>query len=184
VRLTATASDPDGDELTYAWSAPEGSFSGGTDEVTARWRAPAEAGSVMVRVRVSDGNGGSASAEVTVDVTNRPPAFESSGYAFDLRENLDGSRRAVDIGTAAASDPDGDALTWELASGDRERFSCAGLSSCWPWAAPGMPNQRAGRGGAGRSGARATSRRSRASCRRRPATTASCRPATWAWTPG
>ncbi|MYN66569.1 MAG: hypothetical protein F4X11_16315 [Acidobacteria bacterium] len=57
----ATASDPDGDALTYAWSAPEGSFSGATDGATARWTAPEATGRVTIRVRVSDGRGGSAS---------------------------------------------------------------------------------------------------------------------------
>ncbi len=123
VELTATASDPDGDELTYAWSAPAGSFRGVTDAATALWTAPDSLGPVTIRVEVTDGNGGSASAEATVGVKNRTPAFESSEYALELRENMDGSRKPVGLGAVAASDPDGDELTYGLASGDRERFA-------------------------------------------------------------
>lgn len=56
VTLTATASGADGDPLTYAWSADEGTFAGPTNEKTARWRAPGRAGTVRIRVRVSDGS--------------------------------------------------------------------------------------------------------------------------------
>ena len=66
VGLTATASDPDGDSLTYAWSAPAGRFDGPTDGTTARWTAPDKLGPVTIRVEVADGFGGFERAEVTV----------------------------------------------------------------------------------------------------------------------
>lgn len=137
VQLTATASDPDGDPLTYAWSAAEGSFDGATDAATARWTAPAAAGRVELRVRVSDGRGASASATVTVEVANEPPAFESSEYAFELRENVDGTRRPVDLGRVTARDPDGDELTYELASGDRSRFEVGARDGALRYMGPG-----------------------------------------------
>ena len=71
VRLQANASDPDGDQLSYSWSAPRGRLIGSTSEATARWRAPDQEGSVQITVRVTDGRGGSASRSVTVRV-NRP----------------------------------------------------------------------------------------------------------------
>ena len=134
--LTATASDPDGDELTYAWSASAGSFDGGTDGATARWRAPAETGRVTIGVTVSDGRR-SAAAEVAVEVVNARPAFEASESAFELRENTDGSREPVDVGAVAAADPDGDELTYELAAGDPSRFTVGARDGAVRYVGPG-----------------------------------------------
>jgi len=137
VQLTATASDPDGDDLTYAWSAAEGAFDGATDAATARWKAPTATGRVGLRVRVSDGRGGSASATVTVEVANEPPAFESSAYAFELRENVDGTRRPVELGQVTARDPDGDGLEYAMASGDRSRFEVGARDGVVRYVGPG-----------------------------------------------
>lgn len=66
--LTATASDPDDDPLSYAWSASGGVFAGAADTATVRWTAPAAIGEVTIRVTVSDGQGGTETEMVTVDV--------------------------------------------------------------------------------------------------------------------
>ncbi|MDE2661717.1 MAG: tandem-95 repeat protein, partial [Gemmatimonadota bacterium] len=136
VRLEATATDPDGDQLTYAWSAPAGSFSGANGAV-ARWTAPAEPGSVRIRVEVSDGRGGSASAAVTVDVFNSPPAFGRPVHEFELPENEDGRESPFVVGRVAAEDPDGDALTYEIVSGDRQRFAVGARDGVVAYIGPG-----------------------------------------------
>ena len=136
VRLEAKATDPDGDPLTYAWSAPAGSFSG-ANEAVARWTAPAEPGGVTIRVEVSDGRGGSASAAVTVDVFNSPPAFRQPTYGFELPENLDGRERPVELGAVAAVDPDGDPLTYEIVAGDRQRFALGARDGAVRYIGPG-----------------------------------------------
>ena len=122
VLLKAEASDADGDPLTYAWSADAGQFVGGTDGAIVRWTAPAEAGRYRVGVRVSDGEGGSAEAEASVRVAlpNRPPVFTAPSYVFGLEE---GAAGPVELGRVKAEDPEGEALTYRLGQGDRERFA-------------------------------------------------------------
>ena len=138
VRLTATASDEDGDPVTYSWSGTRGAFTGPTDESVAHWTAPAELGTETISVEVRDGRDGSASAEVAVEVVNRPPVFEQTSYGFELPENVDGRERPSDLGRVMAVDPDGDALTYEIASGDREHFAVGALDGVVRYVGPGV----------------------------------------------
>lgn len=129
---TAAASDPDGNALTF-------SLSGGADrarfQITAAgalsfvappdFEAPADANHdnvYLVELAVSDGTA-SVSQALTVTVTdvsdtaNRPPSFTSAATA-SVAENTAGA-----FYTAAATDPDGDSLTFSLTGGaDRALF--------------------------------------------------------------
>jgi sugar lactone lactonase YvrE len=69
--ITATASDPDGDFLSYVWSTSGGTITGDADAdpETITWTAPAVGGDRMVAVTVSDGNGGQSSKSVFISVT-------------------------------------------------------------------------------------------------------------------
>ncbi|MCB2199899.1 T9SS type A sorting domain-containing protein [bacterium] len=66
VTVSCVANDPDGDELSYSWTAPTGSFSG--EGATVTWTAPNALGSVVLTCTVSDPDGAfdSATVEVTV----------------------------------------------------------------------------------------------------------------------
>ncbi len=83
--VTADAQDPDGDQLTYRWSAPAGSYQNPADRQTV-WTAPQQEGPVQHTVTVDDGRGGTASANVTIQVI-RPPVleltFEDVYFDFD-----------------------------------------------------------------------------------------------------
>jgi len=84
-QVTADASDPDGDTLRYAWSAPTSTFDQPT-AATTPWLAPGVVGAVPVTVTVDDGHGGTASDTVTIQVV-RPAQktyeFEDVHFDFD-----------------------------------------------------------------------------------------------------
>jgi outer membrane protein OmpA-like peptidoglycan-associated protein len=88
IPLAAQGRDPDGDTLTYRWTAPTGSLSTPTGPTT-RWTAPSDfEGSAPVTVTVDDGKGGTATATANVTVTRpRPPVveltFEDVYFDFD-----------------------------------------------------------------------------------------------------
>ena len=69
VIITCVASDPEGDPLTYSWSATNGSISGTGDVVT--WTAPGRIAYSNIEVTVSDGRGKTATRSVTVQVEGR-----------------------------------------------------------------------------------------------------------------
>ncbi len=66
--ITCTATDPDGDDLTYTWSSSSGTIAGSGSAVS--WTAPGDVGAHTVTCRVSDGE---ASAQDTVTI----PVFET-----------------------------------------------------------------------------------------------------------
>ena len=106
--VTATASDPDNDPLTYTWSASGGRVDGTGAQV--RWlSAGTAAGTYTVSAHVDDGRGGVAtcSADIRVEPKpNRPPTIACSANPSSV---FAGERVHI---TCNASDPDGDPLTY------------------------------------------------------------------------
>jgi len=113
-QIICTASDRDGDELSYNWSASGGEINGGGATVT--WTAPGSTGSYNVTVTVTDGRGGEVVDYVIIEVrANRPPTINSLEADADWTLPL-GSLNVI----CDASDPDDDELSyeWSATGGD------------------------------------------------------------------
>lgn len=67
--ITCSASDPDGDPLTYHWTKNGGVFVGSTSGSSVTWRAPSTPGTYRVYCEVSDGEGGEDSNSANIIVT-------------------------------------------------------------------------------------------------------------------
>jgi hypothetical protein len=85
--LACSANDPDGDSLSFAWAADQGTISGSGDTIT--WYAPATAGTYAVSVVVIDGRGGSASDTALIDVSEGTLLVKTDDavLAVDLQGN-------------------------------------------------------------------------------------------------
>jgi len=115
VTITATASDPDGDSVMYAWSATGGSVDGSGNQV--RWNSSSVTdGTYSITARVSDYKGGTTSCAVNITVAPRPNRAPTMACSADRSSVLSGERVRI---TATASDPDGDNLlyAWRTSGG-------------------------------------------------------------------
>src|SRR5262249_17712030 len=89
--ITSTASDPDGDPLTYSYSATAGQVTG--DGPKAQFDSTGlSAGSYTVKCSVSDGKGGTADSSTNVDVQQPPPPPQAA-KAGDCGYNKAGASR-------------------------------------------------------------------------------------------
>jgi peptidoglycan-associated lipoprotein len=82
-KCTVTATDPDGDPVTYRWTAPTGTFSAPTAQNTT-WTAPNQVGNVPLTVTATDSRGATATSSVTIQVVRREElVFEDVHFDFD-----------------------------------------------------------------------------------------------------
>jgi len=126
-QIACNATDRDGDELSYNWSANGGEMNG--EAATVIWTAPNSVGSYDVTVTVTDGRGGEVTEQVIIEVrANRPPTINSliADAAWTLRS---GSLQVI----CTASDPDDDELSyeWSTTGGD-----ISGTGEVVNWIAP------------------------------------------------
>jgi hypothetical protein len=141
LQLVCDASDPDGHELSYAWSATGGHIIAA--DATATWTAPLELGMYEIAVVASDGHGGTAIETLHVSVTTgQPPVVEyllvtathkyiretTSGYM--VGEGKDFSVQCM------ASQPDGLGLAYEWEWDDGEVSETSEDGSMIVWTAP------------------------------------------------
>ena len=126
-QIACTASDRDGDQLSYNWSATGGQING--EGATVTWTAPRAVGSFNVTVTVTDDRGGEFMDYVIIEVrANRPPTIDSlvADTAWTLRSG------SIQV-TCDASDPDEDKLSyeWTASGGD-----ISGTGAVVSWIAP------------------------------------------------
>ena len=126
--IECVASDEDGDELSYEWTASEGKILD-VNGATIAWSAPKSEGIYNIMVQVADGDGGEATSSVTITVkNNHPPAINGLKADADWVNPLDSCQIKCD-----AEDPDGDELSYEwLSSGG----DISGTGGTVNWTAP------------------------------------------------
>ncbi|WP_249351457.1 Ig-like domain-containing protein [Corallococcus exiguus] len=141
--VSVTASDPDGDSLSYAWSASCAGTWTDAASSTARFTpslAPAEAcNNCRLSVAVSDGRGGHNTGTVALCITSTPPVNHLApvilrSYRSSNTANP-GDVRAYEV---AASDPQGSALTfsWDASTGTLATPTGDSTHSRVTWTAP------------------------------------------------
>jgi len=125
--IECVASDPDGDELTYEWSASKGKINGSGAVVA--WSAPEAEGIYNIMVRVNDDNEGEVSKSLTIIAKDNHPPTIISLIADAEWVTLSSSCRIE----CQAEDPDGDELSyeWSAAGGD-----ISGTGPVVIWTAP------------------------------------------------
>jgi outer membrane protein OmpA-like peptidoglycan-associated protein len=101
--VIATAQDPDGDALTYSWTAASGTLATPNDRQSV-WTAPMAAGSYPVTVTVTDARGATASDTATCQVAAPPVidyVFEDVYFDFDRYSLRQDAMRVLDEAAAA-----------------------------------------------------------------------------------
>ena len=128
-----SASNADDDTLIYILSGTDAS-SFSIDSTNGQLRTNVSLdyetkASYSVIVAVFDGNGGSDSITVTINITNVNEAPIFSDGASTTREVAENTGSGVDIGTAiSATDPENDDLTYSLGGTDVDSFSINGAN--------------------------------------------------------
>lgn len=107
----ANDSDPDGDDLTItAASAPNGSVVINADGTVTYTPNPGFNGTDIITYEISDGEGGTSMAEITVTVADINDTPTANGSIGD-QTNLDSQIISLPV-AGAFSDPDGDTLSY------------------------------------------------------------------------
>jgi len=141
-QIVCDASDPDGDELSYKWSAGGGSITG-TGAVV-NWVAPGEAGIYDITVVVADGQGGEETGSIALSViTSIPPTVEDLIVTADhkyLKETSDGYKvgKTQEFHIECVASNTSGELFYEWSSTDGQ---ISGEGSTITWTAPDVSGE-------------------------------------------
>ena len=121
--LSATAADANaGDVLTYAWSAPVGTFAQ-PGSLSTSWTAPSVAGNVPLTLTVTDSKGAQGRVTFNANVTagRGDATVTASLNTWPQVGNITATATAMEVNepttvTALASDNDGDVLAYSWAA--------------------------------------------------------------------
>ncbi|WP_375758441.1 kelch repeat-containing protein [Corallococcus exercitus] len=141
--VSTSASDPDGDSLSYAWSASCAGTWAQASSRSARF-TPSElpAGSCnncRLTVTVSDGRGGQTTGTVALCVSDTPPANHFNPVIIRSYRSSDTASPGQELTyEVVASDPEGSALTfsWEANTGTLGTPASDASRSRVTWTAP------------------------------------------------
>ncbi|RKH76248.1 hypothetical protein D7Y21_39170 [Corallococcus sp. AB045] len=116
--LSVTATDADGDTLSYAWTATAGALANAT-KAGATWTAPTTEGPYTLNVSVTDGKGGQAGFSLVINVlaAKGKATVTTSFNTWPVVSQVSGTKGQVLPGESTtlevtAADPDGDILTF------------------------------------------------------------------------
>jgi hypothetical protein len=126
-QIACNATDPDGDGLSYNWSASGGNISGTGAAVN--WTTPGSVGSYNVTVTVTDGRGGEVMNQITIEVRANTPPTITNLVADAVWTTPSGSLQVA----CDASDHDGDELSYEWTSTGGD---ISGTGTVVNWTAP------------------------------------------------
>jgi hypothetical protein len=126
-RITCNATDRDGDELSYNWSASGGGING--EGATVNWTAPLSFDSYNVTVTVTDGRGGKVTDYVIITVRGN-----MSPIIISLVADADWTTPSGNLQvTCDALDLDGDELSYEWTTTEGD---ISGTGAVVNWTAP------------------------------------------------
>lgn len=137
IQVTCNASDAEGDEINYGWSATGGNISGAGAIVN--WMAPEEVGMHDIMVVVSDNLGREVMASITLIASNGPPPViedlivTAIGHPY-LKETLTGYKvaKTYEYGIECIASGTGELLyEWSCTGGN-----ISGEGSLITWTAP------------------------------------------------
>jgi len=145
--MTVTASDPDGDTVTYQITGGADASLFSINDATGvliftsapDFETPTDGdtdGTYEVQITTSDGNGGTDAQliSVTVSNVNESPAITSNGGG--VAAHLSVPDKQVSVTTVSADDPDGDSLTYQITGGvDAALFTIDGATGVLTFAA-------------------------------------------------